>query len=62
VETPQVISKVETAPVTEPSYQEFVEEPEPAAGLPVCSAGLALPLLLIGMVGVGGWWRRRNAL
>jgi Ca-activated chloride channel family protein len=62
VETPQVISKVETAPVTEPSYQEFVEEPEPAAGLPVCSAGLALPLLLIGMVGVGGWWRRRNTL
>jgi len=60
VETPEVISKVETTPVTEPSYQQFVEETEPAASVPVCSAGLALPLLLIGLVGVGGWWRRSN--
>ena len=59
-ETLEVISNVQTTPAAELSYQEFVEDREPAAGLPVCSAGLALPLLLMSMVGVGGYWRRRH--
>jgi hypothetical protein len=57
-ETPQERGDSAATPVSEP-YKEFVEDTEPSAGLTVCGAGLALPLLLIGMGSIGGYRRRR---
>ena len=58
-ETP-VVGETWAAPAAEPSYDGYGADAEPAAGLQVCGVGLALPLLLVGMVGIGGRrWRRK---